>query len=99
MLVNCLTRQELRNKDVRVATDEKNGSWAASGGLVKKILHLADAGIIRAAWEKVGGETSIVVDTFNGDVGGTECALESLAGWWTDGASLLQVSQCQKQDV
>lgn len=74
--------------DVRVATDEENGSWAAGGGLVEEILHLADSSEIGSAWKEVGGEASWVVDTLNGDVGGTECALEALTGWWTNGASL-----------
>lgn len=82
----------MKRGDLRVTTDEEDGSWAAGCGLVEEALHLADSCWIGSAWIEVGDETSIVVDTLNSDVGCTECALEALTGWWTNGASLLKLS-------
>lgn len=78
-----------KSGSLRVTTDQEDGGWTAAGGVVEKILHLADSGEIGSTWKEVGGEASCVVDTLNGDVGGTKCALETLTGWWTDGGTLV----------
>lgn len=73
---------------LRVTRDQENGVWAAAGCVVEEILHLADSAKIGSSWKEVGGEAGWVVDTLDDDVGGTEGALETLTGWWTDGGTL-----------
>ena len=71
-----------------VTRNQEDGVWAAAGSVVEEILHLSDSTEIGSSWKEVGGEASWVVDTLDDDVGGTEGALETLTGWWTDGGTL-----------
>lgn len=73
---------------LRVTGDQENGVWAAAGGVVEEIFHLADSAEVGTAWEEVGGEAGWVVDTLDDDVRGTEGALETLTGWWANGGTL-----------